>query len=494
MHRGKQMGSHDQAESPFATAPQSGEQPELWEQWIQQVNDLVLICESYPLDPPGPRIVYANEAFCRHTGYRSEELIGATAGILQDPNTSREEILRIGAALKDGQPVSARLLNHTRDGTPIWLEMDISPITNANGWMTHFVAVQRPIGSCVQEQGAPEHSNRALRLLSRCNEALIHAPSEGQLLETVCSLVVELGGYRMAWAGYALYDADRTISPVTCAGHDPSYLSGRRLSWSARANSGACPAGRALRSGQPVVVHDLSAEACYRALLERAEEYGYAGTIALPLTNETGPFGVLVMYKVDRDPVSTEEQQLLQELADTLAFGITTRRVRSREQRLQRMVMRITRKTAAETHKAVLQQLIENLTEAVDADAGFISRLGLTSSHDITVVAGTPADQFTPGKAYALAGTHCERALLEGNSVIASGLADHVSDDTATARLGMQAAVTRALMAPDGTTIGVLTVLYGRPLHDAEFIASCLDAFAEQAGAELAAAPPEGAS
>lgn len=483
------MEARDQADGPLNRTEISDRPTSLLEQAIDRVNDLVLICESEPLSQPGPRIVYANATFYRHTGYRPQELIGATPRIFQGPETDQADLRRIGIALKNGQSVSAELLNYTRDRTTLWLEMDISPITDANGRTTHFVAVQRPVSQRRQEQDALERSLRALRLLSRCNEALIHAPDEGQLLETVCSLAVEQGGYRMAWAGYALHDPQRTVSPVTCAGHDPSYLSGRWLSWSERGDP--CPAGRALRSGQPVVVHDLREEACYRGLLERAEEYGYAGAIALPLTNDAGPFGVLVLYKADRNPVPAEEQHLLQELADNLAFGITARRARSREQRLQRMVLRIARKVAAETHKEFLQQLIEHLTEAVDADAGFISRLRGGSADDITIVAGTPVDQFTPGKAYALPGTPCERALNDGISVVTSGLAEHLDENTTTARLGMQAGASRALKTPDGTTIGVLTVLYLRPLHDAEFIASCLDAFAEEAGIELAATPQD---
>ena len=45
--------------------------------------------------------------------------------------------------------------------------------------------------------------NRTLRTLSRGNEALVRAASEPELLREMCQVIVETGGYRMAWIGIA---------------------------------------------------------------------------------------------------------------------------------------------------------------------------------------------------------------------------------------------------------------------------------------------------
>ena len=57
----------------------------------------------------------------------------------------------------------------------------------------------------VTERKAAEHAlrrlNRTLRTLSRANEALVHAASEAGLLSEMCQVMVDTGGYRMAWVG-----------------------------------------------------------------------------------------------------------------------------------------------------------------------------------------------------------------------------------------------------------------------------------------------------
>ncbi|MBC7608380.1 MAG: PAS domain-containing protein [Polaromonas sp.] len=112
---------------------------------VSRLNDIVLITEAEPLDAPGPRIVFVNDAFERRTGYKPEEVIGKTPRILQGPQTQKAELARIGEALRKWQPVRSELINYTKSGELFWLELDIVPITDATGRYTHWVAVERDI-------------------------------------------------------------------------------------------------------------------------------------------------------------------------------------------------------------------------------------------------------------------------------------------------------------------------------------------------------------
>ncbi|MBC7649373.1 MAG: PAS domain S-box protein, partial [Vitreoscilla sp.] len=117
----------------------------LLETCVSRLNDIVLITEAEPLDEPGPRIVFVNDAFERRTGYTREEVIGKTPRILQGPNTQRFTLKRIGAALKKWQPVRAELINYTKTGEEFWIELDMVPVANTEGWFTHWIAVERDI-------------------------------------------------------------------------------------------------------------------------------------------------------------------------------------------------------------------------------------------------------------------------------------------------------------------------------------------------------------
>jgi PAS domain S-box-containing protein len=111
-----------------------------------RINDIILITEAEPIDGPDhPRIVYANAAFERRTGYTREEALAATPRILQGPETDRSELDRIRAAMMAWKPVRAELINYTKSGEPFWLELEISPVADEDGWYTHWIAVERDI-------------------------------------------------------------------------------------------------------------------------------------------------------------------------------------------------------------------------------------------------------------------------------------------------------------------------------------------------------------
>jgi len=112
---------------------------------LAHLNDIVLITEAEPVDAPGPKIVFVNEAFERHTGYSAAEALGRSPRILQGVETDRRELDRIRRALEAWQPVRAQLANYKKDGTRFWVEIDIAPVADEKGWFTHWISVQRDI-------------------------------------------------------------------------------------------------------------------------------------------------------------------------------------------------------------------------------------------------------------------------------------------------------------------------------------------------------------
>ncbi|HUX72445.1 MAG TPA: PAS domain S-box protein [Steroidobacteraceae bacterium] len=112
---------------------------------VAQLNDIVLITEAEPIDEPGPRIVFVNDAFLRRTGYAREEVIGRSPRFLQGPKTQREELDRVRAALTLWQPVRSELVNYTKSGEEFRLDLVIVPLADASGRHTHWVSVGRDI-------------------------------------------------------------------------------------------------------------------------------------------------------------------------------------------------------------------------------------------------------------------------------------------------------------------------------------------------------------
>src|ERR671932_793945 len=126
-------------------------------------NDAIVITEAEPIDEPGPRIIYVNQAFTRMTGYSAEEVLGKTPRILQGPNSDRTQLDKLRAALKQWQPSIVELRNYRKDGTEFWVEMSLVPVANAEGWYTHWIAVERDISDRKLAEEALRLSDEILR-------------------------------------------------------------------------------------------------------------------------------------------------------------------------------------------------------------------------------------------------------------------------------------------------------------------------------------------
>ncbi|WP_431066532.1 response regulator [Methylotuvimicrobium sp.] len=184
----------------------------------------------------------------------------------------------------------------------------------------------------MQSDRALSHANRALNVLSAGNRAMLHTEDEQSLLNEITRMIVEKGGYRMAWVGYAGYDADKSIEPVAHAGSDRDYVDRLKLSWGEDGTRhGACE--RAIAEGRPIVVPDIAMAPEYRSCREAVLQCGFASCIALPLIGNHETLGMLIIYATESDAFDSVEIELLKEAAADLAYGICRLRdqARSRE-------------------------------------------------------------------------------------------------------------------------------------------------------------------
>jgi len=163
--------------------------------------------------------------------------------------------------------------------------------------------------------------NRALRLVSECNSALVHVRDERALLESICQLVVHTGGYLMAWIGVAENDPEKTVRSVAQAGDDEGYLSSIQVSWGDNPK-GRGPTGLAVRTQRTQVNQNCLTNPAMAPWREAALKRGYQASIALPLVNDGRAMGVLTIYALAPDAFHPQEVALLEQLADDLAFGV----------------------------------------------------------------------------------------------------------------------------------------------------------------------------
>jgi len=211
---------------------------------------------------------------------------------------------------------------------------------------------------------------RALRTLSACNEALVRASDEAALLEAVCRIIVEVGGYRLAWVGLAEHDERKTVRPVATAGYDAGYVASLDLVW-ADSERGRGPVGVAIRTGKPAMAKDIPSDADLALWRDRAAKRGYTSLVALPLLAEGATVGSLAIYAVEADGFDGDEMKLLVELADDLAFGMVALRGRDERARMTEQLMQADRLVAMGTLAAGVAHEINNPLAYVVAGLDF---------------------------------------------------------------------------------------------------------------------------
>ncbi len=262
---------------------------------------------------------------------RAEELFGYAPGELAGiplerlvPERVRDKHLRrrndficqaSGNAVVQGE----RMLARRKDGSEFLACLNIGARHTAAGTaMTLFVA---DISQHARREAELNRINRALRLLSEASQVMRKADSQIELLQEICRIVIEAGGYRFAFIGYAENDAARSVHPVAWGGFEDGYLSELRVTWD-DSPSGRGAAGGAIRGGRRVVVRSIARDPSMAPWRGMLLQRGYASVAAFPLPIEATLRAVLVIYAASEDAFGKEECRLLDDLAADIVHGI----------------------------------------------------------------------------------------------------------------------------------------------------------------------------
>jgi two-component system sensor histidine kinase/response regulator len=217
-------------------------------------------------------------------------------------------------------------------------------------------------------------ADRALRTSRHCSQLLIRAEDEDQLMQDICRLAVEVGGYRMAWVGVAQFDEARTVRPVASAGFDDNYLDTAQISWADVAR-GRGTTGTAIRERRTVVTRDILTNPILAPWREAAIQRGYAAAIALPLLVEGDHcFGALCLHAKETDAFTDTEVELLEEMANDLSFGLRTLRTRAAFNASHAELRKLSLVVEQSPNSIVITNLeprIEYVNEAFTRNTGF---------------------------------------------------------------------------------------------------------------------------
>jgi len=202
-------------------------------------------------------------------------------------------------------PFEHRIIH--KDGNTRWVRNTVVPHCDAEGRLTEYDALVSDITEARRAAAKTAKINRAYKTLSMCNQAMIRASSEKELLEKPCHILTETGGYALAWVGYANHDEEKSVRIAAKSGSNTGYLQELRISWADTAENNQEPAGSAIRSGQTVLHDSSSPNSGHTPWQKRARQYGYLSSIALPLRAEQEIIGALNLYTGESNAFNRHE-------------------------------------------------------------------------------------------------------------------------------------------------------------------------------------------
>jgi PAS domain S-box-containing protein len=299
-------------------------------------------------------------------GWTSAEVLGQQWFTFQEVFATNilqvnQEMIQLIDGTNNHQIIEAQ--NRTKDGRVIDCEWYNSVVRDEGGNLVSLLSLAQNVSDRKQSEEELHRVNRALRTISDCNQVLVRATTETELLHDVCQILINIGGYHFAWVGYTQYTSDKQIIPIAKAGFEAGYLDNLTVTWD-DSEWGQGPSGTAVRTGQTCVFQNFETNGDYAPWKQQAQERGYTSSIAMPLIMATDshnqhlqpklngeilsiPFGVLNLYSTQTNAFDPAEVKLLKELVDDIVYGIIALRIRA---------------SHAETEKK-FRQLAENIDD-----------------------------------------------------------------------------------------------------------------------------------
>ncbi|MFA6270957.1 MAG: PAS domain S-box protein, partial [Candidatus Paceibacterota bacterium] len=281
------------------------------------------------------RAIYVNRNMSLTVGSEVVSLIGLTPKESNNFPGTPDYQARLEQAIHSGQSDEIDIVVPDLKGEMRVHQIRIVPEHNNDLEIIGVLAIGRDITDRRLAEKEIARMNRSLRMLSEVNQALIHITDEKALLNEVCRIAVEDGGYRMAWVGFAEHDEAKTIVPVARAGFDSGYIDTLNLTW-ADVERGHGPCGTAIRTGQPFVVRNVLEEPRFSIWFESAIKQGYQSFIALPLVSGGQTFGLIAIYSAEMEAFDSKEVELLKEMGDDLAFGLIALQIRANREKAEK--------------------------------------------------------------------------------------------------------------------------------------------------------------
>ncbi|HEY3306085.1 MAG TPA: GAF domain-containing protein [Candidatus Binatia bacterium] len=262
--------------------------------------------------------------------------------------------------------------------------------------MDNLMAIARQMGVAMENRELLEETKRraeqqealvkSLSLLIGASQKLVARVDIDTLAQDILTTVVTSFGIRLAWIGSA--ESDGRVRPLYWAGDVAEYLRHVEIRWD-DSPLGQGPAGRAIRTGRPVVM-DVATDPGFEPWRKPALDHGYREVAAFPLMRGATPFGHLILYSSQNGFFTSERVELLQTYANIATGALESARLFEETKRQAQEKAALNTIATAVSQSLDVQQIlniaIEKVLEVTGRERGYIRLKDLVTG-EVTLAA-----------------------------------------------------------------------------------------------------------
>ncbi|WP_296806077.1 EAL domain-containing protein [Thiocapsa sp.] len=263
----------------------------------------------------------ANASYLSSWDLTSEQVIGRRVDEIMDPDFYAQEVGPRLAACLAGETVVFEAQLPRRGVRTGWGEVTYIPWLDAAGSVVGVVVRVHDITARKSSHATIERLTRLYRILTECNQAIIHSEEPSTLFPVVCRELVTQGGLDMAWIGRT-GSGEARIECLAVDGEGGAELVEGLSSSPEPDGLDDDPLARVMRGAEGYWSLDLQADPVTRPWHASARRFGWHASASLPLTMRGKVFAVLSVYARDRDVFDDDARDLLAELARDISYAL----------------------------------------------------------------------------------------------------------------------------------------------------------------------------
>jgi PAS domain S-box-containing protein len=260
----------------------------------------------------------------------------------------------VATGIATADPHFARQFEHRiirRDGAERVMLVRCRIHLDAKGRTRKFLGTNQDVTEQKQAELRIRHLNRFYEVLSDINKTIVREKDPLTMLAEACRVVVDKGGFRMAWVG--MFDAaSHQLQPAATAGVVDGYTDLINMDLHDKENGGGL-SGQCFRSGELVTCSDIEHAPFPGGLRAEALKRGYRSSACFPLRVEGKVRGVFSLYSGKAGFFDAEELRLLDELAQDVGFALEVSEGESRRRQAEQELRWRTAFFEAQVHSAI---------------------------------------------------------------------------------------------------------------------------------------------